>query len=257
MGGQPASCPFRSARSWRSEPSWRSSSGTRSSTGTSEAARSRRLKAAPRKADSCPMERASAPLGVPRALDPALFAAAVRAALHEAAARDDPLGAIDAAVAALHEAAEGLLPSVFVIEHGRLWLVAQRGYGVVPDGIAVEQGIMGRDVRLGRGQIVVDVHSDPDYIAALPTVTSEAAMPLRAGRAIVGVFNLDAERPLSDGTLKLARPLAAALAPLAEALRAAGGLDLPGVARLFVHLGSLRDPNEIAALSAASLARVV
>jgi len=203
------------------------------------------------------MERASAPLGVPRALDPALFAAAVRSALHEAAARDDPLGAIDAAVAALHEGAEGLLPSVFVLEHGRLWLVAQRGYGVVPDGIAVEQGIMGRAVRLGRGQIVVDVHSDPDYIAALPTVTSEAAMPLRAGRAIVGVFNLDAERPLPDGTLKLARPLAAALAPLAEALRAAGGLDLPGVARLFVHLGSLRDPNEIAALSAASLARVV
>ena len=203
------------------------------------------------------MERASAPLGVPRALDPALFAAAVRSALHEAAARDDPLGAIDAAVAALHEAAEGLLPSVFVLEHGRLWLVAQRGYGVVPDGIAVEQGIMGRAVRLGRGQIVLDVHSDPDYIAALPTVTSEAAMPLRAGRAIVGVFNLDAERPLPDGTLKLARPLAAALAPLAEALRAAGGLDLPGVARLFVHLGSLRDPNEIAALSAASLPRVV
>ena len=203
------------------------------------------------------MERASAPLGVPRALDPALFAAAVRSALHEAAARDDPLGAIDAAVAALHEGAEGLLPSVFVLEHGRLWLVAQRGYGVVPDGIAVEQGIMGRAVRLGRGQIVLDVHSDPDYIAALPTVTSEAAMPLRAGRAIVGVFNLDAERPLPDGTLKLARPLAAALAPLAEALRAAGGLDLPGVARLFVHLGSLRDPNEIAALSAASLARVV
>ena len=203
------------------------------------------------------MERASAPLGVPRALDPALFAAAVRSALHEAAARDDPLGAIDAAVAALHEGAEGLLPSVFVLEHGRLWLVAQRGYGVVPDGIAVEQGIMGRAVRLGRGQIVVDVHSDPDYIAALPTVTSEAAMPLRAGRAIVGVFNLDAERPLPDGTLKLARPLAAALAPLAEALRAAGGLDLPGVARLFVHLGSLRDPNEIAALSAASLPRVV
>ena len=203
------------------------------------------------------MERASAPLGVPRALDPALFAAAVRSALHEAAARDDPLGAIDAAVAALHEGAEGLLPSVFVLEHGRLWLVAQRGYGVVPDGIAVEQGIMGRAVRLGRGQIVLDVHSDPDYIAAVPTVTSEAAIPLRAGRAIVGVFNLDAERPLPDGTLKLARPLAAALAPLAEALRAAGGLDLPGVARLFVHLGSLRDPNEIAALSAASLARVV
>ena len=38
------------------------------------------------------------------------------------------------------------MPSVFVLEHGRLWLVAQRGYAVVPDGIAVESGITGRAV---------------------------------------------------------------------------------------------------------------
>jgi diguanylate cyclase (GGDEF)-like protein len=203
------------------------------------------------------MERASAPLDVPRPLEPALLASAVRSAVHEAGSWEDPRAAIDAAVAALHSGAEGLLPSVFVLEHGRLWLVAQRGYGVVPDGITVEQGIMGRAIRLGRGQIVLDVGADPDYLAALPTVVSEAAVPLRVGRAIVGVFLLDAERALPVDALKLVRPLTAALAPLAEALRAAGGLDLPGVARLFVHLGSLRDPDEIAALSAASLARVV
>ena len=46
------------------------------------------------------------------------------------------------------------MPSVFVLEHGRLWLVAQRGYAVVPDGITVESGITGRAVRLARAQLV-------------------------------------------------------------------------------------------------------
>ena len=88
-------------------------------------------------------------------------------------------------------------------------------------------------------------------------MTSEVAIPLRAGRVTIGVFNMDAERPLPDGMLKLLRPLVAALAPRAEAFRASGILDLPGLARLFVYLGSLRDPSEIAALAAASLARVL
>ncbi len=161
------------------------------------------------------------------------------------------------AIDAFHAAIDGVLPSAFVLEHGRLWLVAQRGYAVVPDGIGVEQGIMGRAVRLGRGQVVGDVHSDPEYLEALPAVTCEVALPLRQGRVTVGVFNVDSERPFPDGALKLLRPLAAALAPRAGAFRASGVLDLPGLARLFVYLGSLRDPSEIAALAAASLARVL
>ena len=65
------------------------------------------------------------------------------------------------------------------------------------------------------------------------------------------------ERPLPETTLKLLRPLAAALAPKTATLRASGRLDLPALARLFVYLGSLRDPNEIAALASASFARVL
>ncbi len=53
------------------------------------------------------------------------------------------------------------------------------------------------------------------------------------------------------------RPLASALTPLAEALRANRSLDLAGLARLFVHLGSIRDPDEIGALAAASLPKVL
>jgi hypothetical protein len=84
------------------------------------------------------MERASARGRVPRPLDAAVFAAAVQAAAREAAHEEEPVTAIDAAVASLHESIDGLFPSVFVLEHGHLWLVAQRGYAVVPDGIGIE-----------------------------------------------------------------------------------------------------------------------
>jgi diguanylate cyclase (GGDEF)-like protein len=203
------------------------------------------------------MERASARARVPRPLDAAVFAAAIQTAAHEAAQQEEPVTAIDAAVASLHDSIDGLFPSVFVLEHGHLWLVAQRGYAVVPDGVGIEQGILGRAARQGRGQLVIDVHSDPDYLEVLPAVASEATVPLRVDRVTVGVLNLDSERSLPETTLKLLRPLGVALAPKTATLRASGRLDLPALARLFVYLGSLRDPNEIAALASASFARVL
>ncbi len=203
------------------------------------------------------MESASTPARVSPPIDVALLAVAARNAAGLASDTTDPASAIDAAVEALYDAVRGLMPSVFVTEHGRLWLVAQRGYAVVPDGITIERGITGRAIRLGRAQVVPDVRADPDYVAALPGVGSELAMPLRSGRIIVGVLNIESERALPDGATRAIRPLAVALAPLAAALRASRTLDLAALARLFVHLGSLRDPNEIAALAAASLPGVL
>src|SRR4249919_4146197 len=106
------------------------------------------------------MERASARARVPRPLDAGLLAAAVKDAARAADAADDPVAAIDAAIDAFHAAIDGVLPSAFVLEHGRLWLVAQRGYAVVPDGITVESGITGRAIRLGRAQLAPDVKAD-------------------------------------------------------------------------------------------------
>ena len=203
------------------------------------------------------MESASKSARVASPLDAALLAAAVRRGAAEAGCSSEPAKAIDAAVGTLHDGVPGIFPSVFVLDHGRLWLVAQRGYAVVPDGIKVERGVMGRAVRLGRAQLATDVRSDPDYVAALPGVGSELAVPLRAGRIVVGALNIESERPLPDGAAALVRPLVSALAPLAEALRASRSLDLAGLARLFVHLGSLRDADEIAALAAASLPKVL
>ena len=203
------------------------------------------------------MERASAVTRAVRPIDVGLLAAAAQRAADEADAHDDPATAIEAATRALYEAVAGAMPSVFVLEHRRLWLIAQCGYAVVPDGLTVESGVIGRAVRQSRAQHAIDVHADPDYVQALPGVISELAIPLRADRDVIGILNLESERALPDGAVEALRPLVRALSPLAAALRANRTLDLPALARLFVHLGSLRAPTEIAALAAASLPRVL
>ena len=192
-----------------------------------------------------------------RPIDAGLLATGAHRAAEQIGAHNDPASAIEAAIDTFYEAVAGAMPSVFVLEHGRLWLVAQRGYAVVPDGITIESGITGRAVRLAGPQLATNVHADPDYVAALPGVTSELAIPLLSGRAAVGILNIESERTLPDEAADALRPLTRALAPLAEALRSRRTLDLSALARLFVHLGSLRDPRDIAALAAASLPRVL
>ena len=203
------------------------------------------------------MERASAATRVVRPVDVGLLAAAARAAVAAISDDRDPTRAIDEALTVFHGALSGVMPSVFVLEHGRLWLVAQRGYAVVPDGITVDSGITGRAIRLGRPQLAPDVRADPDYVAALPGVVSELAVPLRSDRSVVGILNVESERALPDGAADALGALARALAPLAEALRASRTLDLAALARLFVHLGSMREPRDIAALGGASLPKIL
>jgi diguanylate cyclase (GGDEF)-like protein len=203
------------------------------------------------------MNRASAAARVVRPIDAGQLAAAARAAAAAVGGADEPSRGVEAAVEMLYDTVDGVMPSVFVLEHGRLWLVAQRGYAVVPDGITIESGITGRAIRLGRAQLVPDVRADSDYVAALPGVVSELAVPLRAGRTIVGLLNVESERALPDGAVEALRPLVRSLAPLADSMRSSRTLDLAALARLFVHLGSLRDPLDIAALGAASLPKVL
>ncbi len=203
------------------------------------------------------MEASSRRDAAPQGIAAALLGAAARQAVRFAGdGAGDPAGAIDASVAALARVA-GVMPAVFVLEHGRLWLVAQRGYAVVPDGVGIERGIMGRAIRQGHPEVVVDVDADRDYLPARPGVVSELVVPLRSGRRLVGALNVESERLLPPDAALAVDPLARVLGELVGKLRAQQTLDLAALARLFVNLGGLRNPEDIAELAAVSISRVL
>jgi diguanylate cyclase (GGDEF)-like protein len=56
-------------------------------------------------------------------------------------------------------------------------------------------GVVGRTLRLGEPQLVLDVRSDPDYVALHEAVTSELVVPIRFRDQTLGVFDLESTTP--------------------------------------------------------------
>ena len=103
-----------------------------------------------------------------------------------------------------------------------------------------------------------NVSADADYVAALPGVVSELAVPLRSGRSRRrrAERRVGARAPRRRCPRQSVRSLARwHRSP--RTVRSGRTLDLAALARLFVHLGSLREPLDIAALGAASLPKVL
>jgi diguanylate cyclase (GGDEF)-like protein len=189
-------------------------------------------------------------------LDPVRLADAFRAAEEALASGDRPAVALDCALGELHERLGGFVAAL-VREHDRVWLVGSRGYAMIPDGLPISAGVVGRAVRTGRMQYIPDLAADPDYVEAAKGVVAELAIPVRVNDEIVGVVNIETVAALPRQAPKLAQSFAQALAPVLQAVRGTRVLDLPALARLFVYLSSLRDPREIAEIAAASFARVL
>jgi diguanylate cyclase (GGDEF)-like protein len=57
------------------------------------------------------------------------------------------------------------------------------------------EGIVGRAIRTGEDQLVLDVRADPEYLAVDPGAVSAYALPIRLGQRIVGVLNLEGHTP--------------------------------------------------------------
>ncbi len=206
------------------------------------------------------MEAALTPAAGPspsRPLDPAVVAGAMRAATAAVAAAGTPAAALDAAIAALEERLQPCFVAALVCEHDRLWLVGSHGYAAIPDGLRLDTGVVGRAVRSRRTQYVPDLAADPDYVEVAKGVASELAVPLELDGDVVGVLNVETVAPLPRAAAKLARPLAAALAPVLAELRSRRVLDLSALSRLCVRLSSLRDAREIAEIGAAALTRIL
>ena len=165
--------------------------------------------------------------------------------------------AIDMAVARLTRGWDGkLIASVYLLEHERLWVIAQRGYSeVLHDGFPLDQGVMARAVRDGKTQFLADVSRDGDFIAATTGLVSEVAVPFPTDRP-VGVFNIETVGVrLPPEVATLFDPLVEVLAARLESMRDGLGLDISSLARLCVHASSLRGTTAIAEFATRTFGR--
>ena len=89
--------------------------------------------------------------------------------------------------------------AAFVLEHGRLWSVGVRGYAMIPDGLPLDEGVIGRAVRTSTAQLVLDVTDDPDFVEVSRATVSELSVPLVMPTGVVGVLNIETSVPLPAG----------------------------------------------------------
>ena len=164
-------------------------------------------------------------------------------------------GAVEEALAMLCEPFDdSMLASLYVVEHDRLWLVAQHGYAEVRDGFDLDHGVMGRAIRTRTIQLVAEVTAG----ATPGSATSEVAIPFQASGDIVGVLNVE-----SIG-VRLPRSAGAVLAPLASLFGERLSESREGVesgvedlVRLCVHASSLRGVGAIAELATRTTGRIL
>ena len=80
--------------------------------------------------------------------------------------------------------------------------------------LPMTHGVIGRAFRTGQPQYAPEVEKDPDYVPGDPGIRSELAVPMRRGERVLGVLNLESERPqaFTPEDVLLAESLADAVA---------------------------------------------
>jgi signal transduction histidine kinase len=76
-------------------------------------------------------------------------------------------------------------------DHTKLLVVANHGYPEDVKSWPVSSGITGRAVRTAEAQVVDDVTTDPDYVAAIPKTRSQLSVPIRMGDRVLGIITLE------------------------------------------------------------------
>ena len=130
--------------------------------------------------------------------------AAVEAVGRVLAADGPTSAALDEVVELLVERFGYRYPSIYMRDGDLMRLGAQRGYEEVIETFDGSVGVVGRVMRTGEAELVVDVERDPEYRAARPDVRSEVSVPLRAGDTVIGILNVESGQdaaPLDEADL--------------------------------------------------------
>ncbi|HIH62543.1 MAG TPA: GAF domain-containing protein [Methanobacteriales archaeon] len=84
---------------------------------------------------------------------------------------------------------------IYLLEGDELVLGPYMGPATPHVRIPLERGVCGRVARTGRASIVDDVLSDDDYLQCNESVKSEIAIPIKRDDRILGVLDVDSNRP--------------------------------------------------------------
>ncbi len=145
-----------------------------------------------------------------------------------------------------HLARQGLLPSVFLAQAGRLRSQAARGRWQVHDGLSPAAGIVGRVFRTGESAVVEDIGDAPDYLPTVPGVRAEVCFALRAGDQIVGVLDAESLTAIDAATVAEVERCAALLSARLEEVGALGPASpAQRLARISARLASSEDPEGV------------
>jgi signal transduction histidine kinase len=61
--------------------------------------------------------------------------------------------------------------------------------------VPADAGLIGRALRLKRAEMILDVQSDPDYVAVIPQTRAQISIPLIANDMPIGVLNIQTSNP--------------------------------------------------------------
>lgn len=115
---------------------------------------------------------------------------------------------LEAIVDAIHELVAADAVGIFLIgDEGKIRNENVRGYDprrLDAARLQIGRGILGWVAVSGEGIIVADVRDDSRYVAARDTTRSEMAAPLKYEGRVIGVFNLESDRPGAFGPSDLA-----------------------------------------------------
>ncbi len=84
------------------------------------------------------------------------------------------------------------LVSLYLVEDDVALLQHQVGYDRVIERIPVSLGVLGRVIRTGKPIFLQDTAADPEFLGAIPGITSEIGVPLYDGEQVVGALNVEA-----------------------------------------------------------------
>ena len=83
------------------------------------------------------------------------------------------------------------LVSLYMRQGDKMFLEHQVGYADVIREIPITKGVLGKTVRTGQAIFLDDVHTDPEFLEAVPGITSEVCVPLFDREQVVGALNVE------------------------------------------------------------------